>query len=134
MSLLASSAQQVLVNACTYKCENRKTSSWLQTKNGRQLQVPNKHFMWEFCFSFIFHCLRKSWHAMYKKTVLSCPIQWQSSDMQCTRDEVQLSYLTKKSSLTQSRCWRMDRKHRSFSLSAEFICFSISKQWSASLY
>lgn len=131
MSFLASSAEQVLLSAHIYKCENRQTSPWLQTKMKVSYRNQNRHFMWEF-FGFFFivwwvltclvqkdclelpYTMTDIWHAMYE-------------------DEAQLSYLIKKSSRTQSRCCRMDRKHRSFSLSAEFICFSNSKQWSTSL-
>lgn len=131
MSFLASSAEQVLLSAHTNKCENRQTSPWLQTKNESQLQEPKQAFyvgvFWLFFIVWwVLTCLVQKdclelpytmtdiWHAMYE-------------------DEAQLSYLIKKSSRTQSRCCRIDRKHRSFSLSAEFICFSNSKQWSTSL-
>lgn len=72
MSLLASSAKQVLVNACTNKCENRKTSSWLQTKNESQLLEPNRHFMWEFCF-FYFSLSEKILTCHVQKDCLELP-------------------------------------------------------------
>lgn len=90
MSLLASSAEQVLFSAHTNKCENRQTSPWLQTKMKVSYRNQNRHFIWEI-FGF-FSLSDESWHALYKKTVLNYPIQWQTSDMQCTK--MRLSCLT----------------------------------------